>query len=114
MLGKWDNKCYKGIPIGLSVRKQLAKEFIYRVHRANGQYGTVKGALYQHKYKYFVPPNIRNVEGEPARTAFALAVRWWQNFVPQEMKDEYNRICKNKPLSGYNLFIREFVKQSLT
>jgi hypothetical protein len=104
-------KTIQNVELGFSVRRSLRKEVTFRVRPGNGYYGAIAGVRYQDKYKYFVPSSINNAAGQPARVAFAQAVYAWKNSLTNEEKSEYNRRAGIKRhLSGYNLFIREYVK----
>ena len=46
------------------------------------------------------------------RRTFADAVKSWQ-VLPLSEKDLYNRRARKKPLSGYNLFVSEYLKENL-
>ena len=102
------NLFYGVVPVGIEVRKQLGKKFIFRVQHGNGYYGSVNKKIYQHKYKYFVPSSINNPEGAASRVAFAAAVLYWQTTLTPAEKEEYNqRAIGRLHMSGYNLYIRE-------
>jgi hypothetical protein len=82
---------------------------IYRCRRGNGQHGSEKGVFYQDQYAYFVPSSITNSEGEPARSAFAQAVYNWRNVLSESTKIAYYARAARKHISGYNLYIGEYV-----
>jgi hypothetical protein len=83
---------------------------IFRVRPGNGHAGSIPGEIYQDKMKYFVPPSINNTQGQPARNAFKQAVLNWQTVLTEEQKIEYNkRATKGLRMSGYNLYISEYV-----
>lgn len=104
-------RTYAGIPLGVTVRRQIGHEYIFRVRRGNGHQGAKLGVTYQDKYAYVVPDSIANAEGEPARANLRAAVDYWKNILTDEQKATYNaRVSKLKGLSGYNLFIREALK----
>ena len=108
------NKSIRRIPLGMTVRKQIGKKLIFRCRRGNGHAGSIAGKHYQDKYKYFVPSSINNEEGQPARNALAQAVLNWQTIITQDQKKEYNRRAgKLKAMSGYNLYISEYIKGAL-
>ena len=102
---------YDGIPIGMAVRGSLADLWTYRVRPGNGHYNAVLGEVYQDCYTYFVPTSITNAEGAAARLAFATAVSNWQG-LPLTTKDVYDTRARKKGnvMSGYNLFIKEYVE----
>jgi len=104
----------EGIPLGVLVRKQFGHQYIFRVQRGNGHAGTLLGHLYQHKYDYFVPDSINNAESASVRTLFATAVSNWQNVLTTEQKQAYNkRASKGMRMSGYNLYIREYIQSNI-
>lgn len=99
------------IELGLNVRKQLGKRIIFRVQGKATRYPLGQTGIVQDKYKYFVPSSINNPEGNTARQALATAVSNWKNVLTQEQKQEYNnRARKKRFLSGYNLYIGEYIK----
>lgn len=111
MAGPLAKKTYGDIPVGVLVRRDIGQTYIFRVRRGNGHFGSNLGELYQDKYAYFVPTSITNAEGQTARDAFAQAVSNWQNVLSPSQKVEYNlRADRLNSLSGYNLYIREYVE----
>jgi len=110
------------VSLGLRVRKVFrvsnwrgvkitAQALIFRVRRGNGYFGSKLGDAYQDKYKYFVPSSINNPQGATARTALASAVSNWKHVLPAEPKADYNkRATRGLKMSGYNLYIREYVR----
>ena len=110
------------IPLGFHVRKvfrvsnwrgvkDTTQALIFRMRRGNGYFGARAGTLYQDKMKYYVPPSINNAKGQAARDAFATAVSNWQTVLTEEQKERYNhRAARGLHMSGYNLYIREYVK----
>ena len=102
------------VPLGFTVRKQLRHEVIFRVRRGNGFVGAVIGKQYQDKYKYFVPSSINNIQGQPARDALTTAVSNWKNVLTDSEKAEYNKRAMIKGgLSGYNIYIGEYIKANI-
>lgn len=100
----------RGVPLGLAVRKQWGKQIIFRVRRGNGVAGSAAGVRYQDKYKYVVPASINNAESAAVRALFAAAVSNWQSTLTEQQKQEYNkRATKGLRMSGYNLYIREYI-----
>jgi hypothetical protein len=111
MAGPLFKKTFEGIPLGILVRKDIGEITIFRVRRGNGYYGAKLGKIYQDKYNYFIPPSINNPEGEPYRTALAQAVLNWQTIISDDQKAEYNhRASRDNMMSGYNLYISEYIK----
>lgn len=103
-----------GIPLGMWARKQIGKASIFRVRHGNGFYGAILGHKYQDKYIYVVPGNVNNIEGQPARDALTQAVYNWKNTLTPQEKAEYNsRAAKGLHMSGYNLYIREYMLANL-
>ena len=58
--------------------------------------------------RYVVPANPDTVEQKKGRRRFAEAVAAWQS-LSDESKERWNKKCRNRPLSGYNLFISEYL-----
>ena len=107
-------RSFESVTVGVLIRKQINHEFIFRVMRGNGHAGTIAGHLYQHKYTYVVPGSINNAESAASRSALATAVSNWQNVLTQSQKTEYNtRAAKGLHMSGYNLYIREYMLANL-
>jgi len=104
-------RSYLGVPLGLGVRKQLGRKIIFRIRRGNGYFGSKLGVRYQDKYRYVVPSSINNPQGQTARDKLKQAVYNWKNVLTEEEKKRYNeRATKNYNMSGYNLYIREYIK----
>jgi hypothetical protein len=98
-----------GIKLGNWVRKQVDKGVIFRVMRGNGYAGSIPGEMYQHRYKYFVPSTITHVNGDASRSCFADAVSSWQNLTDSEKEAYQEEAVQHHRMSGYNLFIREYM-----
>jgi len=104
-------KCIGRVELGLSVRGSIDDRVTFRLRRNNGVVGGTAGELIQDKYKYFVPSSINNPESASARAALTTAVSNWKNVLTVEQKAAYNaRANKKRFLSGYNLYIGEYVK----
>jgi len=96
---------------GIEVRKQIGHKWIYRVRRGNGHAGSIAKALYQDRFKYFVPSSINNVESQPWRVMFRAAVDYWRNILTPSEKEEYTRKGNRAgAIPGRNQFIREALK----
>jgi len=90
----------------------INKAIIYRVRRGNGYYGSIYRKRYQDQFPYFIPSSINNWKGQTARDLFAKAVLNWQTIVSEAEKIAYNkRATKGLHMSGYNLYIREYIKK---
>ena len=101
------------IPLGRFVRNKFGTQYIFRVRRGNGAYGSVVGKLYQDKLTYFIPSSINNPEGQTARNALATAVNNWKTVLSDEEKAKYNHRADLKGnMSGFNLYIGEYVKEN--
>lgn len=109
----WDFKrTYRGVPLGFSIQRSINKEVTFRVRRGNGYYGSPLGKQIQDKYKYTVPSSINNPQGQRARDLLAEAVANWKT-LDEATKQEYNkRASKMGGLSGYNLYIREYIREN--
>ena len=111
-------KMFGNIPLGMEVRRTIGKKtgdisqaVTYRVRRGNGSWGAVSGKKYQDKYKYTAAMAAIDNTPAPNKTKFASAVAYWQNTLSDEAKKRYHkRATKRLCMSGYNLFIREVMK----
>ena len=59
--------------------------------------------------KYYYPENPRTAYQQSNRVLFYDAVRNWQGF-SDSVKDTYNQVVLNKPLSGYNRYISLYLE----
>jgi hypothetical protein len=90
-----------------------SKAITFQTRRGNGSHGAKLGELYQDKKKHKIPVSINNPQGQPARDAFAQAVLNWQTLLTEEQKIEYyKRTPKSMHMSGYNLYIKEYIKEN--
>jgi len=103
-----ENRKYGGIIVGIAIRRQVGKAKIFRFRRGNGVYGARADMHYQDQYDYFVPSSITNIESAASRSAFANAISAWQILSDQE-KLIYKTRSIHKHMSGYNLFIKEYM-----
>ncbi|HNX58641.1 MAG TPA: hypothetical protein PKK43_06060 [Spirochaetota bacterium] len=62
----------------------------------------------QYARRYVVPKNPDTVVQKKSRRRFAEAVAAWQDLTDSS-KESWNRRCRNLSLSGYNLFISEYL-----
>lgn len=100
--------------VGMAIRGQIGHEFIYRIRRGNGYFGSVDKEIYQDKYKYFVPSSINNVESAERRTRFKAGVKSWQDDLSEAEKATWNeRAARGYHMSGYNLFLRSWLEQGV-
>lgn len=90
---------YYGYLIATQIRKQLGKKYIYR---------RLKNV--QIKMLYYTPTNPRTETQQNNRNKIRLAVLAWQ-YLTEEQKNFFRSKEPIKPImSGYNFFIREYVK----
>lgn len=109
--GFFTKRAVSGIPLGWEVRKRFATQYIFQVIRGNGAVGTIAGKKYQQRKAYYVPSSISNIEGQPARDLLTTAVSNWKNVLTQQQKDAYNeRATRATHMSGYNLYVKEFIE----
>ena len=107
-------RSFANIPLGARVRRSIGKQVTFRVRRGNGHAGSIAGIEYQDKYEYVVPSSINNVESASVRILFAEAVSNWKNVLTIEQKILYNkRATKGMHMSGYNVYIREYIKSNI-
>jgi len=102
---------YGSVIAGIEARKQIGKKYIYRIHPGNGLAKIKIGKNHQHRYDYFIPNSIDNIESDPWRTTFKAATQYWKHVLTDEQKAEYNsRGSKTKQIPGRSLFISEAMK----
>lgn len=77
---------------------------IYRIR-------TIDGKQIQQKMKFYRPSNPQTAPQQSWRAVFANAIAGWQVLTP-EQKAVYNESAKNKKMSGYNLYIREYLNSN--
>lgn len=66
------------------------------------------GTQVQVKEKYYVPTNPQTGPQQANRQKMTDAVAVWQALTPAQKK-EYNIKAKGKDMSGYNLFLSEYL-----
>lgn len=75
--------------------------------------------VFQHRHKgskigvfllrHFIPKNPRTEEQQANRQKYADGIVSWQGLTT-EQKQVYNKRSQGKKMSGYNLFLREYLK----
>lgn len=68
----------------------------------------VTGETKCYREPYYIPRNPRSEDQQAQRQKFADAVAAWQ-VLTQEQKSPYNIRAERMQLSGYNLFLREYL-----
>jgi hypothetical protein len=68
----------------------------------------VTGKVRYYREPYYITKNPRTDEQQAWRATFADAVTAWQNLTG-EQKSVYNNRAVGKHMSGYNLFLREYL-----
>jgi hypothetical protein len=63
------------------------------------------------KNRYYIPANPRTVPQQARRTVYADGIIAWQGLTLPE-KLSYNARAKGKTMSGYNLFMREYLNSN--
>ncbi|MFH0975879.1 MAG: hypothetical protein V1874_08870 [Spirochaetota bacterium] len=61
---------------------------------------------------YIIPCNPNTFTQRRNRQSFAKAVKSWQALAEEE-KNKYNRKARNLNMSGYNLYISDFMKERI-
>lgn len=74
------------------------------IFRRNNTTGKVK----YYREPYYTPKNPRSIPQQANRTKIASAVSAWQALTPSE-KMLYNNKAFGKRMSGYNLFLKEYL-----
>jgi len=98
--------------VGFGIQRDIGKTTIYRMRHGNGHYGAKLHKLYQDKYDYFVPSTITHPNGDAARTCFTNAIAAWQTLPDADKKRFNDWAAKIRNLSGFNLFIRHYIKEN--
>jgi len=70
-------------------------------------YQSWKGIYYARTKPW--PPYTNSVRQQEVRAAFAMAVKLWQTMLTVQ-KTEYRRKAKGKGMSGYELWIKEYME----
>ena len=83
-----------------SVSGRLGKVVYYNIYKR--QFARV----------HTIPENPRTDEQQQVRKTFGNAVRSWQNRSPEE-KNKYNKKARRLAMSGYNLYISEYIKEDI-
>lgn len=94
--------CQNGIPLGLSIRRQFNKQWIFRI-----KCGT------QEKYPYFVPTNPQTAGQQSWRAKFTAGIAAAKLLTPAE-KAVYKKIAYRKPgQTWHSVFMSKYLwKQS--
>ena len=74
---------------------------VYRVRSYNGR-------RIQERMNYYTPANPQTESQQAWRAVFASAVSAWQG-LSENAKEAYRVLAKYKPLSGFNLFVKEYL-----
>lgn len=95
----WDpNITYNGIPLGTEVRRQINKEFIYRVSQGH-----------QFKYAYFIPTNPQTVPQQSWRAVFTAGMTAAMALSPEEREPYIERAKQKKGWSWHNIFLSDYL-----
>jgi hypothetical protein len=104
-------RTFHRVKLGMIAHRDIGKKIIFRGRHGNGFYGSILNQLYYDKFYYVVPSSINNPQGEDSRKAFATAVYNWKNVLTDEEKAVYHkRAVRRGKMSGYNLYIGEYVE----
>lgn len=92
-------------------RNVFGREFYADVILLSGIYQTynVDGKTRYYREKYYIPKNPAHFPQYSSRSNMAAAVALYKALTP-EQKAVYYEAAKGKKLSGYNLFLREYLK----
>lgn len=95
----WDpNITYNGIPLGTEVRRQINKEFIYRVSQGH-----------QFKYPYFVPTNPQTAPQQSWRATFTTGVAAAKVLSEGEKEIYRDMAERKKGQTWFTMFMREYL-----
>jgi len=68
----------------------------------------VTGKVIHYREAYYIPKNPRTEKQQAQRAKYAAGIIVWQSLT-EEQKAVYNERAKRKKISGYNLFIKEYL-----
>lgn len=100
--------CNNGI--GMRIRKRLGKpgspdpKGLFGIYRVRHRWGKV----IQEKLPFYTPTNPQTVPQQANRQKLTNAVTAWQALTPTQ-KAVYNKNAIGKEMSGYNLFLSEYL-----
>jgi len=63
------------------------------------------------KNRFYIPKNPRTIPQQARRTVYANGIVAWQALTSPQ-KDLYNQRAKSKSISGYNLFMQEYLRSN--
>lgn len=89
---------FYGVYIGLGIRKQVGKKYIYQV---------VKGD--QRKYSYVVPSRPNSPGQQQMTDLLRKAVQSWHDLSTEEKLSYDHAIPAGKTMSGFNFYISEYI-----
>lgn len=92
------NMCYNGIPLGLIVRRQINKEYIYRYCQGH-----------QFKYAYFVPTNPQTVTQQNWRAKYTAGNTAALALSSAEREPYIERAKKKKGWNWHNAFMSDYL-----
>lgn len=78
-------------------------------------HGRTGKTVFYHRYGktcirlHVIPRNPDTEDQRTVRRSFAQAVKSWQG-ITQEKRDKFNRRARNLNMSGYNLYISEYLR----
>lgn len=87
-----------------AISGQLAKEWVFKYYRSKNK------VVIQ---PYIIPPDPRTAAQLSCRSKLAAANNAWHSLRP-EIQDWYRHRALKRPLTGYNLFIKEYMLDNLT
>lgn len=96
--------------IGNQIRKKMGHvdlpdpKGFYGIYRVRHRWGKV----IQEKLPFYVPTNPRTEAQQTHRQKLTNAVVAWQSLT-EEQQEVYNEKVEGKQMSGYNLFISEYL-----
>lgn len=76
----------------------------YGIYQTRTRYGKQTNV----REKFYIPSNPQTEAQQANRATYAAGIVAWQALTPSQ-KDVYNEKAKGKRMSGYNLFLQEYL-----
>lgn len=89
---------FYGVYIGLGIRKQLGKKYIYQIVKSD-----------QRKYSYVVPSRPNSPGQQKMTDLLRKATQSWHDLTSEEKKYYDDNVPLGKVMSGFNYYVSEYI-----